>query len=252
MPDTNDINLAISAALSCDWHKACLLNKKLLTQNPRDVDCLNRLGKAYLELGDKKQAIAIFQKVLRLSRYDPIAQKNLARAMISKAGNKTAPSPIISKPQRNNFLEEPGKTKLVNLVNVAPTTSLLKLDYGDKIKLAPRRHTVAVCDENNNYVGALPDDLGHRLSLLIKGGNTYDGLIKSASKNTVVVFLRELTRAKRFANTPSFSASGTDYFTFVREETTPEHEPAKPEADEESDDESPASHLHDDEETEGE
>jgi len=254
----SDVDSAVAAAIACDWKKAKDLNQKLLNQNPSDVDCLNRLGKAFLEMGEKDKAVAVFRKVLRINKYDTIAQKNLDRATASKSEGKKTESTKSSPPQPNkplvtNFLEEPGKTKMVSLVNIAPANVLLKLGYGDAINLTPKRHTVIVSDQNDQYIGAIPDDLGHRLSILISAGNRYDGLIKSITKNSVIVFLREISRTKKFHNTPSFPTTNNDYFSFVREEAINHEE--KPivtptEADDEEDD--TPKHEHTDEETEGE
>jgi tetratricopeptide (TPR) repeat protein len=215
---------AITAALSCDWSSAIQLNTELLKENPADLDALNRLGRAYLELGENVKAITFFKKALKIDKYNPIAQRNLARAAQSKGGKKTDSAKVaVNFPTARvaaDFLEEPGRTKLVALVNVAPTAVLLEQKQADQVLLVPKRHTVIAMDAHENYLGALPDDLGHRLSLLIKGGNHYCALTKSVSKNGIVLFLREISRAKRFADTPSFITSGADYFSFIRDEGT--------------------------------
>lgn len=204
---------AINAALCCDWATAITANTQILKLDPQDIDCLNRLGKAYLETGENKKAAYYFRRVLKIDKYDPIAQKNLSRATSTKIKKTGTITPAI------NFLEEPGKTKLVTLVNAAPTSVLLKQNCADALTLLAKRHTVVVEDQEGNYLGALPDDLGHRLGVLIKGGNAYEATIKSVSKNSIIVFLRETSRAKRFLHTPSFLASGSgDYLSFVREE----------------------------------
>lgn len=245
-----DINSAVFAAIACDWEKAVKINTQLLKTSPNDIDCLNRLGKALLELGEKEKAVAIFRKVLKISKYDSIAQKNIDRANASKTGPKKKNQ---SKTLVTNFLEEPGKTRLVSLVNVGSASTLLKLGFGDALKLFPKKHTVVVSDQNDTYIGAIPDDLGHRLSVLIVGGNVYDGLIKSISKNSVIVFLREVSRAKKFRTTPSFPVGSSDYLSFVREDTREQDKPIvtpTEEEDDDTEDDHPVSHVHQDEEPE--
>lgn len=207
-------NEAIAAALSSDWKKAVEVNAAILHEDGNNVDCLNRLGRAHLELGDNKKAVLYFKKVLKIDKYDPIATRNLARALQAPVGKKN----VRSKTTQFNFLEEPGKTKLVALVNLAPAKILLKQERADSINLSPRRHTVIVSDQEGNYLGSLPDDLGHRLSILIKGGNSYCALTKSVSTTSMIIFIRETVRAKKFADTPSFTANAGDYFSFVRED----------------------------------
>lgn len=217
-----DADAAISAALSLNWSKALEINTKILDTCPDDIDCLNRIGKAYLELGDYKKAALFFKKVLKISKYDQIASRNLARVTQASAPKKSAlNAKKASGPHLlTSFLEEPGKTKIVNLVNLAPIKTLLSLDNADPVSLLPKRHTVFIEDQNGNYLGAIPDDLAHRLLILIKGGNKYEGFVKSCSKNILTVFLKELSRAKKFHNTPSFPASGNEYLSFIREDNS--------------------------------
>ncbi len=216
---------AVAAALRNDWDTAVKLNNTILKECPNDLDCLNRLGKAYLELGDNKKAALFFKKVLKISRFDPIATKNLARAIQTppKKASKNSHSAGNSTPVA--FLEEPGKTKIICLVNVAPANVLLSLNYADKIIITTKRHTVMATDQDGRYLGAFPDDLGHRLLVLTKGGNEYEGFIKGVTKNSVTVFVRESVRAKKFHDTPSFAANGNDYLSYVREDTLAVHEP---------------------------
>lgn len=218
---------AVAAALRSDWDLAVKLNNAILKECPEDVDCLNRLGKAYLELGDNKKACLLFKKVLKISRFDPIATKNLMRAQQNPAKkaskNGHASSGNSSTPVA--FLEEPGKTKIIALVNVAPANVLLNLNYADKIIITTKRHTVMATDQDGKYLGAFPDDLGHRLLVLTKGGNEYEAFVKGVSKNSITVFVRESVRAKKFHDTPSFAANGNDYLSYVREDTLAVHEP---------------------------
>ncbi len=220
---------AIAAALKCDWATAVSVNAKILKDHPTDIDCLNRLGKAHLEMGDCKKAATYFRKALKIDKYNAIAQKNLARSVNSKPNKQSfslnKQSFSNKKPgataSYTNFIEEPGKTRLVTLVNTAPAATLMGLDHADALVLVPKRHTVIIEDGEGQYLGALPDDLGHRLGVLIKGGNRYEAITKSITKNSIVVFLRETFRSKKFHNTPSFlSTTSPDYLSFLREDTT--------------------------------
>ena len=237
---SDDDAAAVNAALSSDWKRAEAINKKILDEKPLDIDCLNRLGKAYLELGENKKAVAVFRKVLKINKYDPIAQKNLNRALQVKPFRKPPENHYVQRPAAD-FLEEPGKTKLVNLVNVASGPILLEQSYADRVALTPRRHTMIVTNLSETYLGALPDDLARRLLLLTKGGNRYECFVKSVCKNAINVFIRETFRAKRFAATPSFSSSNIDYFSSVREDLLDQSEQNKPAipSDDESDSEDP-------------
>lgn len=243
------VAFAIDAALKCNWETAIRANTKILKTHPVDIDCLNRLGKAYLETGDTKKAALFFRKVLKLDKYNPIATKNLARAGSTKQAKRP---PAAGAPNTAaNFLEEPGKTRLATLVNVAPPSTLLKQDHADALVLVPKKHTVLIEDSEGNYLGALPDDLGHRLSVLMKGGNRYEAITKSVSKNAITIFLRETYRANKFHNTPSFpTASSADYLSFLREDTTATDETKAAITADLEDEDTPGHDLHQDEEPE--
>lgn len=238
-----DVSAAVEAALCCDWEKARQINTKLLADNPTDIGCLNRLGRAYLELGDGKKAALYFKKVLKISKYDPIAQRNLAKALAFPA-NKKGVKPTITPTSQpmGAFIEEPGITKLITLVNIANPKILMTANFGDTVIIVTKKHTISLTDRENNYLGALPDDIAHRLLLLIKGGNTYEGYVKSVSKTGVSIFLKETFRAKKFRNTPSFVGGGSasDYLSFVREDGLPDEAAAVETPEEDKDDDTPA------------
>lgn len=240
---------AISAALCCDWKKAIEINIQIIKETGENIDCLNRLGRAYLEMGENKKAALCFKKVLKIDKYDSIANRNLARsqqAPVAKRAQSSAISPSLNSVAMS-FLEEPGKTKLVALVNLAPARVLLKQKQADTVLLVPKRHTIVATDQEGNYLGSLPDDLGHRLSLLMKGGNHYCAVTKSVTQNSIVIFIRELLRAKRFTDTPSFITNSGDYFSFVREDVPGEATHAEAEAEDEG---TISEKLHQDEEPE--
>lgn len=51
----------------------------------------------------------------------------------------------------------------------------------------------------------LPDNVGLRLTSFIKGGNEYQACVKSVDDKNVTVFVKEVKRAKKFTNIPSFT-----------------------------------------------
>lgn len=209
MPVNSDITdslpelhkLAIDAALSSDWIKAEEINKKIIKIEPENTECLNRLGRALLELEKVKQAKKTYQSVLKLDPYNSIAQKNLKRLQSFREGVKHTNNSIISP---SLFLEEAGITKVVNLVKLAEPQRLSRLYPGALVVLVPKNRGISVTDLDNNYLGALTDDLSHSLMKLIKGGNKYQSLIKSVKPNSLTILIRETYRSRRFKNQPSF------------------------------------------------
>ncbi len=204
MTDTPLSAQAIDAALKQDWKEAIRINLALIKQNNKDIDSLSRLAYAYLQSSNLREAKRTYKRVLTLDRYNPIALKNSKKLSMLKKKRVTAPvghnvSPI-------SFLEEPGKTKVVECIHVAPSHILSTLSAGQEVYLKGKNHGVDVRSGDNAYLAALPDDLSFRLKKLIAAGNTYQTIIKSVDKNSLKIILRELTRGKRFAHQPSFAA----------------------------------------------
>ena len=201
--DQSDLaSQAIEAALVNNWSKAISLNKQLLSQNPKDVDALNRLAWAYTELGQLAAAKKTYRQVIEIDKYNPIAVKNIKK--IFKAGKNNNHNNHNGPIDPQIFLAEPGKTKLVNLLKLAIPQVLSTLVSGQELKMVCKKHSVTILTLENQYVGALPDDLAHHLISLCTGGNKYKIFVKSAKTNSLQVFIREIFRSKRFINQPSF------------------------------------------------
>lgn len=192
-------NQAIQATLTGDWESAIKLNKTLVNENPQDVEALNRIALAYTVVGKAKNAKDYYQKVLEIDPLNSIAIKNLNKIKANLSGG--GGGLII---QVNNiFLEETGKTKVVELINLAQPEILLTLRTGQLLDLSAKRLKIFI-SQGKKYVGVLPDDIGKRLIKFIKGGNKYEAYVKSASHQHVTIFLRELKKSTKFKDQPSF------------------------------------------------
>ncbi len=195
--------IAIGLALNQDWKEAIKANLELISKDNEDVEALNRLAYAYLKSGNLSQAKSTYRKVIKIDKYNPIAVKNI-KWMENLTKNDIHSDTTIY-PSPTIFLEEPGKTKIVSLVHLAPFRVLCNLITAQKVSLVNKKHSVETRDGKNIYIGALPDDLSYRLLRFMAAGNTYDAYIKNVSKNTVTLFIRELKRGKKFADIPSFT-----------------------------------------------
>lgn len=214
MIDASKLDDAIQAALQQDWKKAILLNSEIVQTDKKNVDAYNRLGFAYLKSGQIKKAKETFEKVLSLDHYNQIATKNIQKlSALKKCGqlntNSTDISPLL-------FLEEPGKTKVVDCINAAPMNTLTSLTCGQEVYLKPKKHTIEVRDQHNKYLGALPDDVAFKMIKFMTAGNIYSVFVKGISKNSLSVFIREIKRGKRLQNQPSFIGS-TNYMPYQRD-----------------------------------
>lgn len=196
--------LATAYALEGNWDLAIKTNKEIVTADKENTDALNRLGFALTETGKSKEASTYFRKVLRIDPYNSIATKNLRRAKNFKGKNKGSHKNGTTLRPEGLFLEEPGRTATVPLVSLAEPKILFSLNCADPVNLVARSHQIAIVDQSNRYIGKLPDDLAARLLKLIKGGNHYEGWLKSIHESQVHIFLREVKRAKRFESIHSF------------------------------------------------
>ncbi len=202
---------AIQTALSGDWKSAILLNKQLLTENPDDLDTLNRLALAYAISGKAKEAKNMYQKVLDIDPLNPIALKNIKRLKEkSFSGSKNGNVTQIN----HNFLEETGKTKVIELVNTAQPRTIQTLRTGQFVYLCIKRSKIFVLADENQYIGVLPDDIGKRLIKFLKSGNKYEAFVKSANPHHLVIFIKEIKRSSKYKDQPSFLAAGENSLAF--------------------------------------
>lgn len=194
-------NQAIQTALLGDWQNATAINKALLNDNPNDIEALNRLAFAFTVQGKVRRAKTIYKKVLEIDSLNPIALKNIKRlTAISPAKIKNLPLTSV----KHAFIEENGKTKVVELVNVAQARILARLTVGQPLIISIKRLKIFIQDKARQYIGALPDDIGKRLIKFIKGGGEYEAYVKSANSHFVVIFIREIKKAHKFKDQPSF------------------------------------------------
>lgn len=201
---------AIQTALMGDWNAAVTLNQTLLEDNPDDIDTLNRLAFAFASLGDVKQAKSLYQKVLSLDMQNPIATRNLRRLT---GGFAKAAVNANGLPMNNIFIEEPGKTKVIELVNVAEQKIISLLRCGETLTLGPKRMRIFVLDSNKQYIGMLPDDISKRLIKFINSGNKYEAYVKTVDNHRVIIFIKETKRSLRLKNQPSFASFEKSKFT---------------------------------------
>lgn len=194
--------LAIAAAKASEWTKAVEYNQEILEQTPSDIPALNRLGLAQLQLQDIKAAKATFQSVLEIDKTNSIAHKQLERIKTNQIN--TTPSFT-----RNHFIEEPGKTKIVELHRLSGRQVLDTLSVGQSCTLKLKNRYISVETEDGRYIGALPEDISFRLTKLIQTGNTYHISLHSCSNNQCTVYLKELARSPKNIDIHSFPPSKT-------------------------------------------
>lgn len=214
---------AIAAALKCDWNEAIEINSIIVKDSPDDIDALNRLARAYAESNRIKEAKKYAKKALLVDPFNQIAQKSLSRW--SKGANGISSHVNDNLVNPSAFLEEPGKTKIVNLLNLGSDTVLESLNNADEVKISAHSHRVCVTTTDGKYIGKLPDDLSARLRTLVKGGNQYKAYIKSLEKDIVKVFIREVSKGRDYTNTPSFPSEKIEYVSYAPPELVSSDKP---------------------------
>lgn len=208
--NANLAHQAVSAAISGNWERALKINKILLEHDPEDIDALNRLAHAEAELGNLSAARKAANKVLKIDPFNSIATKSLARwkGLTKKETLRSTPS------SGQTFLEEPGKTKIIQLINLGSLKVIASIDSGDEVTIQAHGHRVSICTlDARKYIGKLPDDMSGHLRNLIKHGNEYKAYVKSVCTEppAVAVFIKETKKSSRLKDIPSFSSDWNEY-----------------------------------------
>lgn len=212
--------LAAQAALYSNWQEAVQINEKILKTNKDNVEALNRLARAMVCMGELTRAQKLYKKALEIDPYNIIARKNFDKISSTSGGSAKingGPKQMAHTVNISGlFVSEPGKTKVINLLNLAPPAILAVLSFGEQVTIKPKNHSVAITTNVGTYLGALPDDLAHKLIAFIAGGNEYEAYIKSVSPKSLTIFIREVLRSPRFTNQPSFQTAQISYFDSER------------------------------------
>lgn len=195
-------NQAIQTALDGNWQNAIAINKTLITEDPQDIDALNRLALAYSITGKLKEAKSTYQKVIQIDPLNPIALRNLKK--LKEKGSKFVNGTSVNTHINNKFLEEPGKTKVVELVNIAQPEIVESLRTGQSVLLFIKRLKIFV-QEEKQYIGVLPDDIARRLIKFMNSGCIYEAYIKSSNQHKVTIFIKEVKKVTKFKDQPSFT-----------------------------------------------
>jgi tetratricopeptide (TPR) repeat protein len=191
---------AIALAMENRWSEAADVNRKIIELYPNDADAYNRLGKALLEMGRYRDALATYQRAVELDPNNIIARKNVERlAHLAEKAPEPSPEPVASAPERGParinptmFIEETGKTGVTTLINPGKPELLIELTAGDHVELRVNDNALEVYDENGQYVGQIEPRLAKRLSGLIAGGNRYTAAVTQVADSAISIIIREI------------------------------------------------------------
>lgn len=183
------VDNAVKLASDNRWEEALTANHELLEAFGDDVSTFNRLGKAYLELGRYAEARGAYGRSVEIDPGNAIARKNLDR-LSNVDVDEEAPL-ARGGVDPSLFVEETGKTAIVQLLRPAPPEVLGKLTTGDKVQLAPEGRALMVLSSDGEHLGQIETRLGLRLVNFLSGGNRYEAAVIAIDQQQVRVIIRE-------------------------------------------------------------
>ncbi|SVB35178.1 uncharacterized protein METZ01_LOCUS188032 [marine metagenome] len=195
---------AVDLALDGLWAEARSLNEDILQYFPDDIEAMNRLAKANLELGNLSTAKKNFEKVLYLSPYNSIAKKNLDRLYLLPKRKTTSRNTKKVAPKL--LLEKNGRTGITVLRTCASQDILAHVASGDLVTLEVSNESLRVLNSDGITLGYVETKLASRLVKLIGKGNCYDAAVLSATPAKVSVVIREIYRHPSLLGVISFPA----------------------------------------------
>ena len=197
---------AVELAAMNRWEEAAEVNRQILATGEAP-DTYNRLGKAYMELGQYSEAHDAYQTTLKLQPTNSIARKNIARldALIARGfesgqANRKARQQV----DLRMFITETGRTAITTLIDVPKGPAVDALITGEKMEFRVEGKTVYVIDADGNVIGRLEPKLAQRLAELIGGGNRYLAAIAQSDPRIVRLLIRETYQDPSQRNRISF------------------------------------------------
>lgn len=197
---------AIALALKGEWERAVEVNQAILSLYSDDVDALNRLGKALMELNRYERAREALDAVVVKSPYNAIARKNLARLgqLESIPAGQQQVKKTVSVPQL--FIAESGKSGTTTLQKPAAARIAASVAPGDPVSLAVEQQRLRAYVREGEYLGQVEPKLARRLLRLIDGGNRYEAAALGVNDWGISIIIREVYRHPSLHNISSFPA----------------------------------------------
>ena len=208
---------AVTLAMRGEWERAAEVNRAILELFADDVEAMNRLTKALMELGSYDEAHSVVSRVCAIAPHNNIARKNRARLdqMQASAAAATRHARGASgAPQL--FIGESGKSASTTLLHTPRNLSPAAVSPGDAVSLVIEHHAISVYNEDGQHLGQVDPRLGHRLGRLIEGGNTYAAAIIGRHDDGITVMIHEKSRHRSLQNVASFPTRATKVLSQAR------------------------------------
>ncbi len=201
---------AISLALEGEWEKAAEINRLILDMTPADVEAMNRLGKALMEMGQYGEAKGILERVVQAAPYNNIAKKNLARVAQLESEPQPAKAGRRAAGAGKFFIEDSGSSGATVLQRPAQARVLSGIAPGDPLTLKVENSHLSVYVQDGEYLGRVEPKLGRRLIKLMDGGNRYEAAVIAVKEEGISVILRESYRHPNLRKVSSFPTRNND------------------------------------------
>lgn len=206
---------AVNLASQGEWQRATEVNKAILELFADDVEAMNRLGKALIELGNYLDARAVLDQVCEVAPYNNIAKKNRARLDQLAADPSAADSGLPKQTKKaagapQIFIEESGKSGTTVLRNTDRNKAVLRLSASDQVVLSREKNTVNVLTLDGQLLGQIEPKLGTRLARLIDSGNRYAAAVVTMNDQGVSVIIRETFKHRSLQNVCSFPSKAKE------------------------------------------
>jgi tetratricopeptide (TPR) repeat protein len=199
---------AIDLAMQGQWQEAVDINKEIIESFPDDVDTYNRLGRAYMELGNYAQARESYSRAVELDPYNAIANRNLRR--LSDLKEPVGVEVETGKVEPHQFIEEIGKAGVINLYDLAPKETRARMVAGDKVNLKVEGPTLMVENSRGEYLGRVDPKHAQRLARLMLGGNQYTAAVVRSTTDMMTIIIREVYQHPSQAGKLSFPPKGME------------------------------------------
>ncbi len=207
---------AIACALAQDWGKAVEANRAVLQIAPSNIEALNRLAKALLELGELAEARDAVDGALQIDSANTIARRNRDRLEhVAGAAKSSTPRKVIS---AHLLMSETGKSTIATLIDATDRTAVGHLSSGEALTLSREANRLLVHSSRGEPVGRVHPRLAQRIFSLMDAGNQYEAaFLRDHPKEGVQVIIGEVYQHPSQEGRPSFPSSGaSDFRGYVR------------------------------------
>jgi tetratricopeptide (TPR) repeat protein len=200
---------AIALAMQGKWDEAVAANKRIIEIFSHDLEAYNRLGRAYMELGDYTRATEAYGRAVELDPANTIASKNLQRLLHIAEGDED-PRLESQYAAPHHFIEEIGKAGVVELQNLSSRGIRARLVAGDQASIKIDGNKLVAENSRGEYLGQVDPKTAQRLIRLMNGGNQYSAAVVTSWETKLTIIIREIYQDPSQIGQLSFPPRGAE------------------------------------------